>query len=164
MTFSTDWGNQLRVRWKIRTIVLIWNICHTFNAFGVAIHQRRDFWSPIRFMREFTQPPFPLGAIHKWRHAKFWDFWTPSPSLSHIHATYQYCSSAKLGNSWTPASDIRFFVKVPDINEVWLHRHSYLHSNFKPKSGHEYEVLGIQKSLVAGRNGRAFDARYLLDF
>ena len=45
-----------------------------------------------------------------------------------------------------------------------LHRHSYLHSNFKPKLGHEKEVLGTQKSLVAGGNGLTFDARYLLDF
>ena len=46
----------------------------------------------------------------------------------------------------------------------YIHRHSYLHSNFEPKFGHEKEVLGTQKSLVAAGNGQAFDARYLLDF
>ena len=45
-----------------------------------------------------------------------------------------------------------------------LHRHYSLHSHFRPKFGHEKEVLGTQKSLVAGGNGQAFDARYLLDF
>ena len=45
-----------------------------------------------------------------------------------------------------------------------LQGHFYLHSNFNPKFGHENEVLGTQKYLVAGGNGLTFDARYLLDF
>ena len=44
-----------------------------------------------------------------------------------------------------------------------LHRHSSLHTHFRVKFGHEKEVLGTQKSLLAGRNGLTFDAKYLLD-
>ena len=56
----------------------------------------------------------------------------------------------------------------PETPLILIHtidyRHSYLHSNFNPKFGHEREVLGAQKYLVAGGNGLTFDARYLLDF
>ena len=45
-----------------------------------------------------------------------------------------------------------------------LHRHSSLHSHFRAKFGHEKEVLGTPKCLVAGGNMIAFDARYFLDF
>ena len=45
-----------------------------------------------------------------------------------------------------------------------LHRDSDKRLQNKSKSGHEERVLATQKCLVGGGNGRAFDARYLLDF
>ena len=45
-----------------------------------------------------------------------------------------------------------------------LHRDSDKRLRNKSRSGHEERVLTTQKCLAAGGNGRAFDARYLLDF
>ena len=45
-----------------------------------------------------------------------------------------------------------------------LHRDSDKRLRNKSKSGHEERVLATQKCLVGGGNGRAFEARYLLDF
>ena len=45
-----------------------------------------------------------------------------------------------------------------------LHRDSDKRLRNKSKSGHEERDLATQKCLVAGGNGRAFDAKYLLDF
>ena len=45
-----------------------------------------------------------------------------------------------------------------------LHRDPDKRLRNKSKSGHEERVLATQKCLVGGGNGRAFDARYLLDF
>ena len=45
-----------------------------------------------------------------------------------------------------------------------LHRDSDKRLRNKSKSGHEERVLATQNCLAAGRNGQAFDARYLLDF
>ena len=49
---------------------------------------------------------------------------------------------------------------------IWsdIHRDSDKRLQNKSKSGHEERVLATQKCLVGGGNGRAFDARYLLDF
>ena len=45
-----------------------------------------------------------------------------------------------------------------------IHRDSDKLLRNKSKSGLEERVLATQKCLAAGGNGRAFDARYLLDF
>ena len=45
-----------------------------------------------------------------------------------------------------------------------VHRDSDKRLRNKSKSGHEERVLATQKCLPAGGNGRAFDARCLLDF
>ena len=67
---------------------------------------------------------------------------------------------------YQPGSPIKNYIHFMATNVPGekLHRHSSLHSHFRPKFGHEKEVLGTQKSLAAGRNGQVFDARYLLDF
>ena len=36
-------------------------------------------------------------------------------------------------------------LNISQLEHVPVHRHSYLHSNFNPKFGHEKEVLGTQK-------------------
>ena len=45
-----------------------------------------------------------------------------------------------------------------------VHRDSDKRLRNKSKSGHEERDLAFQKCLVAGRDGQAFDARYLLEF
>ena len=48
--------------------------------------------------------------------------------------------------------------------KLLVHRDSDKCLRNKSKSGHEERDLATQKCLVAGGNGRAFDARYFLDF
>ena len=55
---------------------------------------------------------FCLGTIHKCRHANFSGFWTPSPPLSRIHATYQYCLS-RLGYPPPPLQSVTSFMDGP---------------------------------------------------
>ena len=61
---------------------------------------------------------------------------------------------------------MKAFSEAFQSKEEWqgVHRHSSLHTHFRAKFGHEKEVLGTQKSLLAGGNRLTFDARYLLDF
>ena len=50
-----------------------------WNAFGCSGKST----SPKRTHKTF-HPLILLGAIHKWRHAKFRDFWTPPPFVPHL--------------------------------------------------------------------------------
>ena len=49
-------------------------------------------------------------------------------------------------------------------HSLQLHRDYDKRLQNKSRSGHEERVLATQKCLAAGGNGRAFDARYLIDF
>ena len=51
-----------------------------------------------------------------------------------------------------------------NVCQVRLQRDSDKRLRNKSRSGHEERVLATQKCLVGGGNGRAFDARYLLNF
>ena len=53
------------------------------------------------------------GHVHM-TSAIFSDFLTPLPHSSAFHATYQYCSSAKLAHFWTPLP--------PSMQTSYVHR------------------------------------------
>ena len=73
-------------------------VANVFNCVTFTLASPFPNWDRPLKIRDLCR----LGAMYIWRPQNFGDFWPPPSPSSGFHATYQYCLSAKLGNSWTP--------------------------------------------------------------